>query len=470
MKKLTCCKPLKHATLKNSYWLRSGFYTISEKGTALLFGFGGAMLLFRSLTKEEFGVWVLFLSVTSIIEVGRIGLLQNALVKYLATRGEEEAGRITTASFVLNGMLTSLIVLLLLGLSPLAGRLFDAPELAVLLKIYCLTTVALIPFFQCNYIQQANLDFKGIFWGNLVKGGVLFGYILFLFLNKNEFTLIALAMVQIVGAVAGSVVSWMFARRFARFSRRVDWQWVDRLFRFGIFVFGTNFCTQFYKNADKLLLGFLPGGGKAAVAIYDAAIRVTNLTDMPTASMATMLFPQSARRMGEGINAIKELYEKAVGAILAFMAPCIVGVMIFAEWIIQIVAGEGYADAANVLRITILFGLFLPYAVQFGTVLDSIGRPKVNFIYTLGSLVLTLVLNIIFINLFGAYGAASGTLLAYALTFVAMQLYLRKHLTVNALKPFYYMAEFYQRILTQGLGGFQDRVAAETPVSENQPH
>ena len=434
-----------------------------------MFGFGGAMLLFRTLTKEAFGVWVLFLSITSILEVGRIGLLQNALVKYLATRGGEEAGRITTASFVLNGILTSLIVMLLLGLSPLAGKMFDAPELTVLLQIYCLTTVVLIPFFQCNYIQQANLDFKGIFWANLAKGSVLFGYILFLFLKKSEITLTSLALVQIVAAALGSVVSWMFARQFARFSRRVDWDWVERLFRFGIFVFGTNFCTQFYKNVDKLLLGFLPGGGKAAVALYDAAIRVTNLTDVPTASMATMLFPQSARRVGEGNGAIKELYEKAVGAIFAFMLPCILGVLIFAEWIILIVAGKGYADAANVMRITILFGLFLPYAVQFGTVLDSIGKPKVNFIYTLGSLALTIVLNIIFISLFGAYGAAAGTLMAYAMTFVAMQLYLRKHLKVNVLAPFFYMVEFYKRIFTQGLSGFQNEVTMDATVAENDP-
>lgn len=455
--------------MKNSYWLRSGFYTISEKGAALLFGFGGAMLLFRLMTKEAFGVWVLFLSITSILEVGRIGLLQNALVKYLATSGREEAGKITTASFILNGILTSLIVLLLLGLSPLAGRMFDAPELTTLLQIYCLTTVALIPFFQSNYIQQANLDFKGIFWGNLMKGGVLFGYIFYLFLIKSEISLTALAKVQIIAAIAASAVSWFFARRYARFSKKIDWSWVNRLFQFGIYVFGTNFCTQFYKNVDKLLLGFLPGGGKAAVALYDAAIRVTNLADVPTASMSTMLFPQSARRVGEGKEAIRELYEKAVGAILAFMVPSILGVMIFAEWIIFIVAGPEYAEAANLLRVTILFGLFLPYAVQFGTVLDSTGRPGVNFAYTLGSLALTIVLNILFISLLGAYGAAIGTLLAYAMTFIAMQLYLKKHLGVNALKPFFYMIMFYKRIFTQGLGGFQDKtITGKTPVENDK--
>ncbi|MBI5917419.1 MAG: flippase [Bacteroidetes bacterium] len=455
--------------MKDSYWLKSGFYTLSEKVVALLFGFGGAVLLYRAIPDQgKFGVWVLFLSITSIIEVGRIGLLQNALVKYLSTETGEEAGRITTASFVLNGLLTSLIVLFLLGISPMAARIFDAPELADLLKIYCLTTIALIPFFQSNYIQQANLDFKGIFWGNLAKGGVLFGYILYLFVEKQEVRLTSLAHTQIVAAVAGSVVSWFFAKRFALFSKRVDWGWVKKLFKFGKYVFGTNLSTQLYKNVDKLLLGMLPGGGKVAVALYDAAIRITNLTDIPTASMATMLFPQSSRRVQEGNGAVKILYEKAVGAILAFMLPCIVGVLVLADWLIFLTAGKTYGEAANVLRITILFGLFLPYAVQFGTVLDSIGKPKVNFVFTVFSLALTVLLNWLLIPGFGVFGAAGGTLAAYAITFVFMQIYLHKYLRVNPLTPFRYMVEFYGKILNFGSKWFQNRFQEDTALVDEK--
>jgi len=414
----------------------------------MLFGFGGAVLLYRAIPEQSvFGVWVLFLGIVSVIEVGRIGLLQNALVKYLSVDNQgEEAGRITTASFAINTILTLLIVLVCLGLSPLAASIFGAPELAKLFRIYCLTTVALIPFYQCNYIQQANLDFKGVFWGNVVKGGVLFGFILFLFIEKKPVQLTELAITQVVAAIASSIVSWMFARKYAVFSKKIDWDWVSKLFAYGKFVLGTNISTQLYKTVDKLLLGSLPGGGTAMVALYDAAIRITNLTDVPTASMATMLFPQSSRRMQEGNDAVKQLYEKAVGAILAFMVPCIVAVLLLADWLIFLTAGTAYADAANLLRITILFGLFMPYAVQFGTVLDSIGKPQVNFIYTLFSLLLTGLFNWILIPKMGVYGAAIGTLTAYAITFAVMQVYLYKTLKVNALRPFLYIPEFYGKL------------------------
>jgi O-antigen/teichoic acid export membrane protein len=227
----------------------------------------------------------------------------------------------------------------------------------------------------------------------------------------------------------------------------VDWDWVRRLFAFGKYVFGTNLSTQVYRSVDKLLLGMLPGGGKAAVALYDAAIRITNLTDVPTASMAQMLFPQSSRLGHQPANGgVRDLYEKAVGAILAFMLPCVVAVLLLADWLILLTAGRPYADAANVLRLTILYGLFMPYAVQFGTVLDSIGRPRVNFIYTLSSLGAAALLCWLFIPRMGVYGAVLGVLGAYAVTFVFMQVYLRKHLGVHPLRPFKYMVEFYRKL------------------------
>lgn len=458
--------------MKDSYWLKSGIYILSEKAASMLFGFGGAVLLYRAIPDQgAFGIWVLFLSIVSVVEVGRIGLLQNALVKFLSVEHGDEAGRITTASFVLNGLLTLLIVLLSLGLSPVAASVFEAPELARLFKIYCLTTVALIPFYQCNYIQQANLDFKGIFWSNVVKGGVLFGFILYLFIEKKEVKLVDLAFMQVLAALASSVVSWLFAKKYARFSRNIDWIWVKKLFAYGKFVFGTNISTQLYKTVDKLLLGMLPGGGTAAVAIYDAAIRITNLTDVPTASMATMLFPQSSRRMQDGNGVVKQLYEKAVGAILAFMVPCVILVLLLADWLIFLTAGKAYADAANVLRVTILFGLFLPYAVQFGTVLDSIGRPQVNFIYTLFSLLLTALFNWLLIPNMGVMGAAVGTLAAYAVTFVFMQMYLHKILKINLLSPFRYMVEFYGRIIdfVQNRLSGAKRKAPTLEVLEQEP-
>lgn len=439
------------STSKNSYWLRSGFYTLFERGAVLVFGFGGVIMLFRTLSLAEFGTWAVFLSIVSILEVGRVGLLSNALVKYLSVAKDADdrrmEGLINTASFVLNGLITVLIVLGLLLLAPLVGRVMEQPILVDMLRIYCVTTILLMPFFQFNFVQQANLDFRGITYSNITKQGTLFAFIAVVFFSGRDVSLTELAYVQVLGAVLAAGVSFSFARRFLVFSKTVSEQWVRKLFRFGKYVCGTNLSTMLYKSIDRLMLGALPGVGMGAVGIYDAAIRVTNMTEVPTFSIASILFPQSAREAASGgKTAVRDLYEKAVGAILAILVPAIVVVLLFAPQIIDLIAGDDYAEAAPVLRLTILFGLFIPFIVQFGTVLDSIGKPKVNFGFTLGSMILNVVLNYVFITRMGVMGAAIGTMITYFCTFCGMQWMLHRELGVKFWRAFTYMIDFYRML------------------------
>lgn len=407
-----------------------------------LFGLGMGFILFRALTKADVGDWFTFLAAVSILEVGRMGLQQNALIKYLTDCEEEqEYKKIATASLILNFLVTLAIVVILWSAAPYVGAALNSEVMPMMLRTYCITTVLLVPFMQFNYMAQANLDFEGIFWSDFTRQGLLFFYILFMFLFATEITLAELVQFQILTAVAASAIAWFFARPYLRFQREIDWKWVKELFDYGKFTLGTNLSTMLYKSIDKFMIrGII---GPVATASYEAAIKVTNMADIPTNSMAAILFPQSAKRLKEGKEAIKDLYEKAVGAIFSLMIPGIIFVLLFAEYIILFVAGDGYADSANLLRLTILYGLFIPYAVQFGTVLDSIGKPQINFWFTCGGAVLNVILNYVFITSFGVFGAVYGTLLTYALAFVAMQMMLYKMFDIKAWRVFGYSFSFY---------------------------
>src|SRR5262245_30037611 len=98
-----------------------------ERGSFMLFSFGSVYFLLRMLDKTDWGIWALFGSVTATVEVARNGLIQNALVKHLASSPKEDHGNITTASFVLNLILTSFSVLFLIGFSGWLSRTWSAP-------------------------------------------------------------------------------------------------------------------------------------------------------------------------------------------------------------------------------------------------------------------------------------------------------------------------------------------------------
>lgn len=434
--------------MKN-YWVKSGILSLMEKFSIQGFALITVMMLFRLLSKEQVGVWVYFLVIASIIEVARIGLLQNALVKFLTSSSEDDYPKIVTASVVINLLFTVLTVSFLIFCSPYIASWYNEPDLEMLLKIYALTNIALVPFFQFNYIQQANLDFKGIFYAAFARQGFFFLVVVWLFLTVETTNLKFLAIGYIVASLIGSIVGYIYCKPFLKFSSVIDKGWIKTLLGFGVFVFGTNLLTQIYKNTDKFIIGkFLPSG-MVAVAIYEAAIKITNLTDIPTLSMASILFPQSSRTADgeDGHSGVKELYEMAVAAIMAFMIPTVIIILLFAEVFITILAGAEFIEAANILRVTILFGLFIPYAVQFGTVVDSIGRPKTNFLFTVFNLALLIVVVYYFVEWYGLIGAAYGTLLTYGITFVIMQVYLYRELNVDLSKtitniPFFYKKGF----------------------------
>jgi len=426
-------------------------YTLLERIFSLLFGVGSFFFLIRVLSKESFGVWAIFLAVTSVIEVGRNGLIQNAQIKYLSSSGEEEHPQIITASTVLNVLLTLLSVLVIVCFAHLFAVIWKNSVLQTMLYIYTATTILLIPCSQFSFIQQANLDFKGIFWTNFARQGIMFFYILIACLFKSPITLINLTIVQIVSAASGAIIAFFTARKFLVWTTKVDWAWVKKLFHFGKYVFGTNVSSMFFKSMDQLMLGYFIG--PASVAVYNTAVRISNLVEVPTTSIASIVFPQSARRVAsEGLSAVKYLYERSVALIIILILPFFLAIIFFPEFIITLVAGAKYTDTAPILQVTILYSMFIPFLRQFGTALDSIGKPRLNFYFLVFCAVLNFVFNYIFIGMFGTIGAAYGTLTSYAIIFVLNQFILKRELNVNTFSIFYHIKDLCSQGYAMGIG------------------
>lgn len=412
-----------------------------------VFGFLGFALLARILTKTDMGIWVTFMTAAALVEVGMVGLIQNAMVRYLSNAKGTDYSNIILASLSLYILVTLGFVLLLFLAAPWLADFWHQPQLVPLFRLVGLLLFALIPFYLFNFIQQANLNFEGIFWSNFARKMIFFGYVLISFLVKWDIELINLLKMQILGAVLGSIVAIYFGKKYFIISEyRVDWKWIKELFRFGKFTFGTNLSTMLYKGIDKFMLARFVN--PIAVSMYDAAIKITNLVDVPSMTIASVVFPQSAIQSEKSNpKMIKDLYEKSVGAILAIIVPFIAVVFIIPEFTIWIVAGEKYVEAAPVLRLTILYGLFLPFAIQFGTILDSIGKPKINFFFTLIGVSMNVCFNYIFIKVLGLgiYGAAYGTLITYSVGFMLYQVVLHRMFKVNALMAFTYIPDFYRQ-------------------------
>ncbi|SDL07303.1 Membrane protein involved in the export of O-antigen and teichoic acid [Catalinimonas alkaloidigena] len=429
----------------SSYWFTSGTYMLLQQVASLFFGFGGFYLLVRTLTKEEFGTWTLFYTIAAFVELARNGLVQNAQIKFTAMlKGEGGYGRVMTASLVLNVLFTVLVCGLLYLTAPVIDRWTGAPQLSIMFLYFTLTVVASIPISQCNYAQQSNLDLRGVFFSNFTRLVTFFVVIVVAVVSELEISLWQLVIAQGICTGLGSVVAVLISRKYLRFSRHIDWPLMLRLFHYGKFSFGTNVGSMLSGIVTQVLLSSLLS--PVAVGLFGIAFRVNTLVEVPIVTLATVLFPKSAKRAEEeGLPAVKYLYERSVACLLAFCLPALLLVEFFAEPIVTLIAGSEYREAAPLLRISILLILLVPFSRQFGVVIDSIGKPDLNFYLLIGRTALTIALSYGLINTSGIPGALWGTLLAMAVNVVVVLFILRKEMRVRLKNIVYYFKQFYRK-------------------------
>ena len=436
-------------------------FSILQNLSTLVFGFGGFYLLVRVLSKEDFGGWTLFLTVTSLLEVARVGFVKNGFIKFRASALEEMHGTIFTASLLLNSCFALAVSAGMLLFGDDLARLWNTPQLESMFQIYAITSLILIPFFQFEFLLHAVLDFRSVFFSYFIRNGVLFCGILLSYLGAYRLNLFMLVGFHLTGALVASVITYFLVKNVLSFHRRIHGEWVWKLVHYGKYVIGTSLSAMLYGSVDQFMLGSLLS--TASVAIYSVVYRITSLINIPSTTLSTIMFPRSAQLMSSGGAApVKQLYEKSVGTVLGIVLPAVTFIFIFPEFVIGIIAGPGYAEAVPLLKIVILFSLFMLFSFQFGTVFDSIGYPNLNFYVTSINLTVNIILNYFLISNYGIIGAVYGTSFTTVTGFLVMQTLLKRKLDVNTLNVFGYTLEFYKSCFRVIGSFFNKKVSHET--------
>lgn len=431
---------------KRTSWLKAGSYSLLGYFAQLGLAFVSFLVLIRIMPEYQFGVWVLFLTVTSFAEMARIGLTQNALVKFCVEQ-KEAYGKVLTAGLFLNtasGIVLSLL-LLLAGIS--LGRLWSAPELMQLLWWYPAFALLHGTARFVDNIQMAHNDFKGIFWSKSAYGLAFLGGIVAVWGWQKEVALGWLPALQVLASFPSLAISVFYRMDYLK-PGPLDWSWMKRIFHFGKYVLGTNFSSMFFNKMDIMMVGaFL---NPMAVGLYNVAARITNYMEVPMSGIAQVAYPRLAEANREsGKGEVAFLYERTVGLLLALLLPMAFFVLGLARPIVVLLAGEAYADAAPILNILVVAVLAKPWGRLFGVTLDAIGRPRLNFTILVLGLFLNGVLNLTFIPLWGGEGAAMASLVSIWTIILAGQLVLRRIIPIRQCKIFSRMWGLYCHPLTK---------------------
>lgn len=434
--------------VNNSYWLRSGSYTFMNKVSVVFFGFINFYILIRLLSKEDFGAWVLFMSIAALMETIKRGFIRNPLIRYL-TLSPAQATRIQTASLVLNVLTNGLELSVLFLCSIFLSDFWNVPELTSLFRIYMLTTVFIIPINHFDIVQHAKLQFKGPFVSNFVRHFGLFLFIMIVFVFDLPMRLDHLAYAQLAAVMLSAFVSFKYARKHLRIAPVIDRKWLSELRNYGFFTFGTNVSSMINKNIDSWMLARMISS--SAVTVFNPAIRISNLVEVPSDTLTQILFPKLAQRIAEeGPGSARYLYEKAVGTITACMLPVVIFFIVLADPVVQFVAGPGFEETVPILQITMLYGLMIPFNRFFGITLDAMGRARTNFLQVVRNALINIVSNYFFISHFGIIGAAYGTFTTYFVVVILNQIFLYRYLHVRFTSVLKHVMETYLNVFATG--------------------
>jgi O-antigen/teichoic acid export membrane protein len=172
--------------------------------------------------------------------------------------------------------------------------------------------------------------------------------------------------------------------------------------------------------------------GASNVAIYNASCKINNLIEVPISTMASIVFPQTTLKANlNDTESIKVMYEKSVSILLALILPVLILVSLMPTFIMRLIAGVNFSGYPEVLLIILLFSVFQPFMRQFGTVMDSLGKPNINFYCISFSVILNLCLNYLFIPVWGIHGAAISTVISLFISVVINFYILKKFIDIK---------------------------------------
>jgi len=423
------------------YWIHSGKFTAIQKLSTLLLGILSFMLLTRIMDLAEFGVWGLFLTISSITETARTSLIKNAFIRFMQQVKEDEEQDLQGAAFVLSLLVSGILSIIFLVLSQPAANWLNAPKLAGMLQWYAITLLISVFFAHFEMLLNAKVDFKGVCWMYCIRQGILLLQLAFCFMFRIEVTPGLLSIFYLLSVLTGSMTGLRLASPYLKWNFTNYRRWLPQLWNFGKFVFGNNVSSLLFRSTDTFITSTF--FGTIVSGYYNACLRISNLVDMPSQVIGDIVYPKAAKFSSGDKAEIKRMFEKTVGATLVFSLPALLVIFCIPEFILHVIAGSKFIIAAPILRIAVFFGLTLPFLKQFGTIMDATGHPNTNFKVMFSALLIDIVANLIGVHFFGFIGAALGTATTYFIIFIVTQVILYKKFGVQWVNVFKNTFAFY---------------------------
>lgn len=279
---------------------------------------------------------------------------------------------------------------------------FGADSAGIMNKILIITLIA--KFFDISWLLEGLEEFQTIAIRNLVVR-LLGVAAIFLFVKEQSDLYKYVFLVQAI-EVIGNLTLWKYVIdhfHFVQLDREEMW----RLFKNGLPFFVPSLATSIYTVLDKTMIGLLTGEA-AQNGYYEQANKIVQLLAGFVTSLSIVVQPRAAYYQEKGMK--EQLYavrKNAFNFILILTLPMVFGLISVSNTLIPLFLGKGYEECIVILSVLSVLILALGMDNLIGKqILMVEGMQKDYNIGIIAGACTNLVMNLMLIRRYGAFGAA----------------------------------------------------------------
>lgn len=380
-------------------------WLFAERAVRLVLGVGVGFLVARHLGPEQLGGLNYAIALTTLAGAV-VSLGVESIVKRDVLREPARTAEILASGACLRLLAALPAIGALLGFAALAPGA-EAPLLA-LLAATLLQPALLLPevWLQSQLLARP---------ATVIQTAVLgVGAALRLWLIATAAPLAGFAAVLVLEAgLAAAGLHWA-ARRAGcpfRWSAATRSE-MGRLLRESWPLLFASLAVVLYMKIDEVMLRHLVG--PAAVGLYSAATRLTEIWYFIPTALASSTLPALLRARERGSEAyhlrLQQYFDLSAAAAYALAVP----VALAAPWIVRLAYGPEYSASAGIVALHVWASVFVFLGVARGQWLVNESHQRFYLVATSGGALLNIGLNLLLIPRWGGLGAALATVISYA--------------------------------------------------------
>ncbi|MBN2534392.1 MAG: oligosaccharide flippase family protein [Spirochaetales bacterium] len=363
---------LKNKNLLSLFWIF--FYAV--------FDAGNFFILIRSYPKTVFGEIVFFFTCIAVIDNIMNGYVYYPLIRFSGAAVSDEEKKAVTGSIWLLNILGAVCISLICGILLLIFFPLIRSSIFFNFIIFCpLILLCSIPLNNLKSQLQSQNKFLEMI---LFQSACNIPYFIFLILNCFFLKL------PVNSVFAAYAVSLGLASLAALFSGRsgislmknIKKKTMTALHNFGIYSLGSNISSILLRNLPVILIGVILS--KLDEALFGIPFKLIAIFSIPLEAAAMVAYNKMLIATAEkDYGRILDIYYRYTGVLLILFIPGLILSCVFAKPIIYIFAGSGYSEVAKciiIFRLFLLYIIFLTIDRLGGAILNSINRPRYDFI------------------------------------------------------------------------------------------